>query len=721
MNIFRPAFLVLIGLVAVLVFPTVALGHANLDTSIPAADSLLATPPRELTLTFTEPVDLTGVTISAVDESGEPVSLAPPRLDPANNRRVLVSSDDFSIGAYTISWTNRSSTDGHTLSGSFAFRIGGSDRAPAAATVEGQRPPAWAVVIRWLSFLGAAPAAGLLLLLASQRRRRIVQLGLAVGLAATLLDPVLLSSFPPAGSIGGSIADALRAEPNGWWVRLIGLALALIVSLLPRVGRPWQTTVGAGALVGIAGLALTSHAAGRESFAWAAVGISFVHNAAVALWIGALALIVLAPERDRVRELGQFAKRALPLAGIAVVAGIVNAGLIFPNLDTVTSTDYGLVLIGKVAIVAVVLGLAAYHHLALRSSLTLLPQLMRNSVRLELGLVVIAVAFASVLALLAPPQVTRGELTRIELAMPTTGEITAEQIYVRLTIDPARTGENTLTAYATQGPPLTVEVDATGAPKAVNHPPLPDVQLMRIQLMSIDLAIAPRAVEMTALGDGRFQTEGINFSADGWWRALVSVRRVGAAEDAQAEFIVRVPDPNVVGFDTARRSTAETDAKTRFEQARDQFAQQQWAVFSEDLSGGNGGVEISSQTWSNGGLKITTPNIQLIRLNGKRYLLDQTGEWRITDDSEPRGPAAWVEELGGATDFSLGNQEEIDGQMTQAIHFYVPGTALAPAFYTWWVNLETGQIMQEAMVSRSHYMIQRFDWSAPPPEIVPPA
>jgi hypothetical protein len=345
---------------------------------------------------------------------------------------------------------------------------------------------------------------------------------------------------------------------------------------------------------------------------------------------------------------------------------------------------------------------------------------MRNSVRLELGLVAVAVAFASVLALLAPPQVSHGKLARIELAMPTTSEVAADQVFVRLTIDPARTGQNTLTAYATQGPPLTVETDAAGAPNAVHHPPLPDVQLMRIELTSLDLAIAPRSVEMTSLGDGRFQTEGINFSADGWWRAVVTVRRAEEVEDLTSEFFLRVPDPNVVGFEDAANGSTNPDAEALYVRARDLFAQQQWVVMQEDLSGGNGGVEISSQVWSNGALHISTPNIQLIRMDGKRYLLDQSGEWRVTDDSEPGGPSAWIEELDGATQFELGNQEQIDGQTSQVIHFFVPGRILAPAFYTWWVNVETGQIMQEAMVSRSHYMIKRYDWSNQPAEIVPP-
>jgi copper transport protein len=717
----RPLLILLAIVLGMLIIaPPDTSAHANLESSAPAADSLLATPPQEIELTFSEPVDMSGVTVTAVDESGQPVKLDQPRLDPTNDRRVLVSSSDFSIGAYTVSWANRSLTDGHTLSGSFAFRVGGTDRAPAASTVEGQRPPAWAVVLRWLAFLGTAPAVGMLLLFADPRRRRIAQGGLAVAVVVTLLDPVLLSAFPPQGSVGGSIIDAVRAEPTGWWVRLAGLVLALVLSLVPWRSENWRLAVGAAGLIGIGGLALTSHASGRETYAWAATGVAFLHDAAVALWFGALALLVLAPEADRVKELGAFARRALPLAAVAVVAGLVNAGFIFPNIDTITSTDYGRVLISKAVIVALVLGLAAYHHLSLRGSLRALPSLMRNSVRLELGFIVLAVAFASTLSLLAPPQVTHGELAKIDLAMPTSPEMTSDQIFVRLTIDPAKTGENTLTSYATQGPPMSVQTDANGAPKVVNESPLTDVQLMRIELSSIDLPIAPRAVDMTPLGDGRFQSSGVNFSADGWWRAVVTVRRAGVAQDVTSEFILRVPDPNVIGFSQAATTKTDPTAEALYNKAVAQFAQQQWVVLSQDLSGGNGGVEVSSQIWSNGGLKIATPNITMIRLNGKRYLLDQTGQWRVTDDQVPGGPSDWVTEFDGATDFTLGDQEEIDGQMTQAVHFYVPGTVLAPAFYTWWVNVATGQIMQEAMISRSHYMIERLNWSAPPPAVTAP-
>ena len=174
--------------------------------------------------------------------------------------------------------------------------------------------------------------------------------------------------------------------------------------------------------------------------------------------------------------------------------------------------------------------------------------------------------------------------------MPTGSGLTNDQVFVRLTIDPARTGENVLTAYATQGPPLTVETDANGASRAVNHPPITDVQLIKVTLTSLDLRVSPRDVELQSLGDGRFQGKGVNFSAKGWWRALVTIRRANVADDLRAEFFLRTPDPNISGFKQAAGGGSDPAAETLFSRARDQLAQQPWVVFRQNLSGGNGGV-----------------------------------------------------------------------------------------------------------------------------------
>ena len=284
--------------------------HAQLVSSSPAADSQVAAPPAQLVLTFSESIDLSGVAVTAVDASGRAVKLGQPRLSPDNDRRVLVPANDLSVGTYTISWTNRSATDGHDLSGSFAFRVGGSSVAPAAATVEGEHPAAWAVATRWITFLGLAPALGLLILASLARRRQIIQIGLALAIVATALEPILLAWYPTGSNAGSSLREAIAAQPNGWWVRLAGIALALVLAVVPERHLRTRLAVPALALVALSGFALTGHAAGRENNSAVATAVSFLHNATVGIWIGALALIVVAPAADRLPELRGFSRRA---------------------------------------------------------------------------------------------------------------------------------------------------------------------------------------------------------------------------------------------------------------------------------------------------------------------------------------------------------------------------------------------------------------------------
>lgn len=705
--------------VALIMFAVDASSHAQVETSSPEADALLAVPPMQVAVTFSEPVDITGVTISAIDEDGRAVSLGAPRLDPASDRRITATSSGFSIGTYTISWTNRSSTDGHTLTGSFAFRVGGTDRAPAAATVEGQRPAAWAVVVRWASFLGCVAAIGLLICATTSIRRRLAATGLLLALLATLLEPVLLSVWPPPGSTSASVGSAIRAEPSGWWIRLFGVLGALLLALVPIKTAIRRYAVGAAALVSLGGLALTSHAAGRESYASAAVAITFLHNATVALWVGALVLITAAPDIDRWSELRQFARRALPLALVAVTAGIVNAAFIVPSLSSLSNSDYGRVLIVKVAAVAIILMFAAYHHTRLRRRLSAVPLVMRRSVRAELGFIAIAVALASTLALLATPQVTRGEFDRIELGMPTRWETTDEQIYVRLGIEPLKQDETSFTVYATDGPPLTVERDANGDLRRVDHPPIPDVQLVRIAFTSLMTPIPTRTLDLAAVGDGRFTGSGLIFSADGWWRALVTVRRPGVAEDLTAEFVLRSPDPNFVGINEAVTiSASNPDAEALYQQALALMRSEPWVVYRDAVSGG-GGVESGTQVYADGAYNTFSPNVRIVLVDGKRYFQGRDGTWSVSDFTPP-AQSTWMSEYEGATNFVLGNQEAIDGRLAQPIMFYVPATELAAAFYGWWIDVETGQIVKIAMISRNHYMNRVYDWSAKPAPITAP-
>ncbi|MCC6674114.1 MAG: copper resistance protein CopC, partial [Thermomicrobiales bacterium] len=134
--------------------------HAELQRSIPAADSILVAPPENLQFWFTEKIATEPIppSVTVFDENGNKLNTISVEVDPNDSRHVIAEVTGFSTGTYTINWSEQSSDDGHSLSGAFGFRIG-TGRAPGAATVSGEKPAVWAVLLRWLTFLGAGTAA----------------------------------------------------------------------------------------------------------------------------------------------------------------------------------------------------------------------------------------------------------------------------------------------------------------------------------------------------------------------------------------------------------------------------------------------------------------------------------------------------------------------------------------------------------------------------------
>jgi hypothetical protein len=76
----------------------------------------------------------------------------------------------------------------------------------------------------------------------------------------------------------------------------------------------------------------------------------------------------------------------------------------------------------------------------------------------------------------------------------------------------------------------------------------------------------------------------------------------------------------------------------------------------------------------------------------------------------------------GATDFTLGRTETLDGEECQVITFSVPAQPRqGAAWYAWWVGEQTHLLRRETMVADHHYMINHnVDFNSPAIAIAPP-
>ncbi|MDQ3655004.1 MAG: copper resistance protein CopC, partial [Chloroflexota bacterium] len=236
--------------------PTTGVAHAELIRSDPPADGLALTSPDQLSMTFTEEVvrDRPAPNITLLDESGAVVGSAPLAIAPSDDPRTLiVPIPGLDRGTYTVSWEVTSATDGHTLSGAYAFRVGGG-LPPGVTTTSDATPAPWAVATRWLTFLGVAMVAGLflfsdMLIVGNDRgtswarqRTRFILTGSLLALVATAAEPVV-QWLRADNAAGLSFGDTLESLPEAWWWRpallipLTGLALVTAFSWRGRVPR----------------------------------------------------------------------------------------------------------------------------------------------------------------------------------------------------------------------------------------------------------------------------------------------------------------------------------------------------------------------------------------------------------------------------------------------------------------------------------------------------
>lgn len=195
------------------------------------------------------------------------------------------------------------------------------------------------------------------------RRAAIATLVLSVT-AALLLFVRLGGQFdqPTLGAVFSSGAGAALA------LQLAGAALLLVPVTDDASGRAWPLSA---ALIMTASVAFNGHSAAMSP---AAGLLAMAHVTAAAWWVGSLWLLRRACTETEfgnlARTVTRFSKLASVIVAALAIAGIV---LIVALVDFASSpwlTDYVLALGAKLALVALLLGLAIYNKFRLTPRLT---------------------------------------------------------------------------------------------------------------------------------------------------------------------------------------------------------------------------------------------------------------------------------------------------------------------------------------------------------------
>jgi len=411
----RPLALTRAGLLAVAfpLFASRAYAHTALRRSEPAKSSTLAVAPTRIALWFTARPQIAFSRVRVFGPAGE-VTLDRLVADTGNSMHAAIAGV-LGDGEYRVEWQT-ASADGHPIRGEFVFTVAtarppvdGSPTvspAPVSHDAHAVAPEAHAGhseyrTARWLEFvalltiLGAlAFRHGVLPPLASRgvptsdaadRARRLGASVLVLyGVAAMVR--LYTESVAVHGEQLALDADLLRAMLTtttwgvGWMLGVVGAILVAIGWRVSKrsvmIGTP-LTLLGAGGM--IASPALSGHAAASEHYVWSVV-FDMLHIAAAGAWIGGLLMILLAgiPAMRRLGDnphpaiatlVHSFHPMALVCAPLVILAGLGTSLLRLGSFAALTTSDYGRMLLFKVALVLIVAGIGAYNSFRARHRL----------------------------------------------------------------------------------------------------------------------------------------------------------------------------------------------------------------------------------------------------------------------------------------------------------------------------------------------------------------
>ncbi|MFJ9944882.1 copper resistance CopC/CopD family protein [Streptomyces erythrochromogenes] len=380
-----------------------AFAHAGLRGSDPAEGSVLATAPKQVTLTFTESVGFSDDSLRVLSPENERVNPRPAQhADGKDNTARVELSDELAQGTYTVAW-RVVSADGHPISGAFIFSIGKPSGTAAVVATDSLEDTAAARLygfLRHVAYSGLALLVGavafVLLCWPTAAAVRPVRRLLTVGWVALVVSTVALLLLRGPYETAGSLTSAFDLSQLGRTVtgrpgialvvRLVLLAVAAVLLRRQALridrhggGDPHdEGTVpdDLGARVRVVGVVLALALA----FTWAgaehasagiqvplAVPVAVLHLLAMGVWLGGLITLAIvlrrrAPGGGEVpaSAIGRFSTVAFTAMAVLVGTGMYQSWRQVGSWEALSTTSYGRTLAVKLAAVVLVLVVAFF-------------------------------------------------------------------------------------------------------------------------------------------------------------------------------------------------------------------------------------------------------------------------------------------------------------------------------------------------------------------------
>ncbi|MCH6171483.1 copper resistance protein CopC [Pseudonocardia alaniniphila] len=485
------ALATLLSVVALVGLAGPASAHAVLDGSSPQDGARVDSEPSEVSLTFDEAVQPIPASDEVISSTGERVDTGQLRQSADGTTIMLPLRPGLPAGTYSATW-RVVSADTHIVGGSITFGIGvDPSAAPAPPPDRTRSLDVTTDVAQGLLYLGivlligvGAAAAWLWPWVITARRTRLtLWCGWLLMVVGTLVAFVLQGARAEDGSWPAVLRLAGAGETLGsaFGQELIArLALLLLViplltsASLARLRRLGHAVTGAvAALALLVTVALTGHESVGPDVPLALIA-AILHLAAMAIWLGGLAVLVtvVVPFARRGGHelhsavIKRWSYIAYSCVACLVVTGEFQASRQVEPVQALWSTGYGAVLLIKLGVIAAMLVAAV---LAQRRVLATAANgtgderfaggdvltVLRRSVRIEAALAVVVLAVTAVLVSQPPASTTYGPPVDVDAPLG------ADVVHVH--VDDTRRGRQDLELDVTDAAGRPVPVQAITA------------------------------------------------------------------------------------------------------------------------------------------------------------------------------------------------------------------------------------------------------------------
>jgi copper transport protein len=679
----RAAAVMAIALVVVAFRVAPASAHAELVSASPAPGASLPQAPA-VVLRFGEALDPALSTISVTGPGGD-ATRGPAAVLPGNARVLRRPLALLRPGRYLVRWTSVSRDDGHTLNGSYAFGITAAAAASQrlhAGAVNAEGP--FGLTSQLLAFGGLVLWMGASVLRRPVRRSGVSRsrvdalsrvaptvtlVGAGLGVVAALVSP------SAAGLVAGRAGE----------LRLVLLG-ASTVGVLAARGR-WALYRVAGA-VALVAVAASGHVA-AQSPVLGPVLVS-VHLVAAGVWLFAIAASLCS--NRVIRTLAALSPYAIGAAVTVGMSGVATATLELSSPAQLVASDYGRILLAKLAVFLLLAGVGAWHWR--RRALGAAAAEVRRPVRVEALVSVGALVVATILSATAPPAPPLTPSIETALGSPLAGFARNSEVSVARASGPYVVA---LTVMPPQARPVKTQVQVLGATAAD--------RLANTRLVG-SVGGRRRFEAVLASSDASRFDGRIPIGRDGVW--TFDVMFTSTRGSTHVSFVVPLPAASGAS-ELARALRAEGRLRS--------------AQLHETLQSATDGPKITAnyRFHAPGSISFTTSGSQEIDIGTRSFQRAQPSDpWMEQPSGEAfRWPGPYFRDVWGpAAAPRIIGTDVVDGVPSRIIAFVRPDL---PAWFRIWVGISDGLVRREEMRAESHLMDHVYVDLNRAPAVDPPA